>query len=171
LSPILGSARGGGKIEASTQCCRELSACCVVAVLRMLLSHWYTLPNLLVEGVGNVSRSAATMATFWLALVKVGSCYSACSITTVQPASNVESRRSSLPQTSISLVSTTTRSSANPPLCHVASHSMYIICTSVFLILMYNCWRNSPFSSLFTGPCTLIISQQKSPRSIPDFHT
>jgi hypothetical protein len=26
-------------MEASTQCCKELSACCAVAVLRMFFSH------------------------------------------------------------------------------------------------------------------------------------
>jgi hypothetical protein len=36
-------------------------------------------PTPLVEGVGNVSRSVAAMATFWLALAKVGSCRSALS--------------------------------------------------------------------------------------------
>jgi hypothetical protein len=38
----------------------------------MSFNWWYTLPTTLVEGVGKVSRSAATAATFWLALAKVG---------------------------------------------------------------------------------------------------
>jgi hypothetical protein len=39
----------------------------------MLFSCWYTSPTPLVEGVDSVSRSEAVMATFWLALAKVGS--------------------------------------------------------------------------------------------------
>jgi hypothetical protein len=38
----------------------------------MLFSHEYILPTKSVEGVGNASRSAATVATFWLSLAKEG---------------------------------------------------------------------------------------------------
>jgi hypothetical protein len=62
------------------------------AVSRMLFSHWYTMPTPLVKGAGNMSRSAAVAATFWLALVKAGSCHSTRSIATVWPASSVDSR-------------------------------------------------------------------------------
>jgi hypothetical protein len=58
----------GVKTEASSLCCNELSAYCAVAVPRMFFSHWYTSPTPSVEGVGNVSKSAAITATFWLAL-------------------------------------------------------------------------------------------------------
>jgi hypothetical protein len=73
--PSLGLTRG--KIEASTQCSRELSTCCAVAAPRMLFSCQYTSPAPLVEGASNASRIVATTATFWLSLVKVGSCLSA----------------------------------------------------------------------------------------------
>jgi hypothetical protein len=76
---------GGGRIEASTRCNRELSTCCTVLVQRMLLSHWYTSPTPSVEGACNVSRNAATTATLCSALVKVGSCHSAYSFTMVWP--------------------------------------------------------------------------------------
>jgi hypothetical protein len=36
---------GGGRIEVSTRCSRELFACCKVGVPRMLFSHWYTSPT------------------------------------------------------------------------------------------------------------------------------
>jgi hypothetical protein len=45
----------------------------------MLFNHWYTSLTSLVEGAGNVSRSAAAATTFWMAMAKVGSCCrSAC---------------------------------------------------------------------------------------------
>jgi hypothetical protein len=46
----------------------------MVVVPRMLFSHWYTSPTSVVEGAGNVSRCAATVATLWLDMAKVGSC-------------------------------------------------------------------------------------------------
>jgi hypothetical protein len=116
LCPLsLGQA--GGKAEPSTQCCSELSACCTVMVLRMLFSHWYTSPTPSVDGAGNVSKSAATATTFWLALAKVGSCRSACSIEAVQPTLNTNSCWCR----SISLASTIARSSVSLPHCHAAS--------------------------------------------------
>jgi hypothetical protein len=57
----------------------------------MLFSHWYTSLAPSVEGVGSVSRSVATAATFWLALVKVGSYRSAYSLATAYLASSVDS--------------------------------------------------------------------------------
>jgi hypothetical protein len=77
--------RTGVKIEASARCCKEFSACYTVAVLRLFFYCWYTLPNPSVEHVGNISRSTVVVAMFWLALVKVGTCRSACSIVTVWP--------------------------------------------------------------------------------------
>jgi hypothetical protein len=46
----------------------------MVVMPRMSFSWWYTLSTSSVEGVGKVSRSAATVATFWLALANTG-CY------------------------------------------------------------------------------------------------
>jgi hypothetical protein len=57
----------------------------------MLFSRRYILPTPLVQGVGNVSRSVATAATFWVALVKVGSYRSTHSVVVVQPASSINS--------------------------------------------------------------------------------
>jgi hypothetical protein len=48
----------------------------------MLFNHWYISLTSMVEGAGNVSRSAAIVGTFWLALAMVGSCRSTCSIAT-----------------------------------------------------------------------------------------
>jgi hypothetical protein len=110
----------GGKIEASTRCCRELSTCYAAAVSRMLFSHRYTMPTPSVEDAGNVSRSAAVAATFWLALVKEGSCHSAHSIAMARPASNIDLRQCR----SVSLASTTAHSLANSPLCRATSHAM-----------------------------------------------
>jgi hypothetical protein len=62
----------GFETEASTLCCKGLSACCAVAVLRMLFSHRYTSHTPSMEGACNVSRSAAAMAMFWLAVTKEG---------------------------------------------------------------------------------------------------
>jgi hypothetical protein len=61
--PSLGRTRG--EIKDSSRCCKELSACYAVVVLRMLFNCWYISPTPLVEGAGNVSKSATT---FWLAL-------------------------------------------------------------------------------------------------------
>jgi hypothetical protein len=38
----------------------------------MSFNWWYTLPTMLVEGAVKVSESAAMVAMFWMALVKVG---------------------------------------------------------------------------------------------------
>jgi hypothetical protein len=73
--PSLGLA--GGIIEASTLCSRELSACCTMAVPRMLFNHRYTSPAQSVEGVGNVSKRTVAVAMFWPALAKAGRCCSA----------------------------------------------------------------------------------------------
>jgi hypothetical protein len=88
LSPILGM--GGGKIEASTRCCREFFACCTAVVPRMLFNRWYISLTSMVEGAGNVSRSAAIVGTFSLALAMVGSCHSTCSIATDWPTSSAD---------------------------------------------------------------------------------
>jgi predicted Rdx family selenoprotein len=61
-------------IETPAQCRMELSACWVAAMLRMTFSWWYTLSSLSAEGVGKLSRSAATSTMFCLALEKAG-CY------------------------------------------------------------------------------------------------
>jgi hypothetical protein len=53
---------------------RELSAFWVAAMPRMSFSWWYTLSTPSVEGVGNMSKSAAVAATFWMALTKAGCC-------------------------------------------------------------------------------------------------
>jgi hypothetical protein len=115
-SPSLGQIEG--ETEASTQCCKEVSACWAVVVPRMLFNCWYISPTPSVEGAGNVSKSAATVATFWLALVKVGSCRSACTITAVQPASSIDSCWCR----SASLASMAVHSSLNLPHCCAASH-------------------------------------------------
>jgi hypothetical protein len=64
--------RPGLEMKTSACCWSELSACCSAATLRMSFSRWYTLPTPSVEGSDRVSKSAAAVATFWLALVKVG---------------------------------------------------------------------------------------------------
>jgi hypothetical protein len=51
-------------IETPTQWWREHSACCAVAMVRSSPRWWYNLSTPSTEGVGNVSRSAATTATF-----------------------------------------------------------------------------------------------------------
>jgi hypothetical protein len=58
----------------------------------MLFSCWYISPTPLVEGEGNMSKSVAAAATFWLALAKVGSYCSTHSIIAVRPASSADSR-------------------------------------------------------------------------------
>jgi hypothetical protein len=40
----------------------------------MFFSWWYTLSTPFAKGAGKVSRSVATIATFWLALAKAGHC-------------------------------------------------------------------------------------------------
>jgi hypothetical protein len=62
--------RPGVKTETSAQRWRELSTCYAEAMPRMSFCWWYTLSTPSVEGVGKVSRSAATAATFYLALAK-----------------------------------------------------------------------------------------------------
>jgi hypothetical protein len=118
LPPIL--RMGGGKAEASTRCCKELSAYCAMAVPRMFLSRWYTSRTPSMEGAGNVPRSAAALAMFWLALEKVGSCRSARPISTVRPSSSADSRWCKL----AGLGSIAVHSSASSPCCRVASHLM-----------------------------------------------
>jgi hypothetical protein len=81
----------GGKIEASILSCKELSACYVVAVPRMLFSRWYTSPTPSAEGVENMSKSVAATTTLWLALAKMGSCRYARSIAAVRPTSSTDS--------------------------------------------------------------------------------
>jgi hypothetical protein len=107
--PSLG--RMGVKIEASTRCCKELSAYRAVVVLRMIFSHGYTSPTPSVEGVGNVPKSAATTAMLWLALTGVGSCRSARSIAMVRPTSSADSHWCKW----ASLASVAARSSASSP--------------------------------------------------------
>jgi hypothetical protein len=116
--PSLG--RAGGKIEASTRCCNELSACCAAAVPRMLFSHWYISPTPLVKGVDNASRSAATAATFLLDLAKAGSYRSTCSIAVAWPTSSADSCWCR----SASLASTIARSSTSSPRGHTAFRLM-----------------------------------------------
>jgi hypothetical protein len=111
--PSLGLA--GGRIEASTQCSREPSAYGMVAVTRMLFSHWYTSPTPSMEGASNASRSAATMTTFWLALAKVGSYHYICSLTMAYPVSNADSFWSQL----ANLAFMATSSTASRPHCCV----------------------------------------------------
>jgi hypothetical protein len=79
------------KIEALTRCYKKLSACSATVVLTMFFSHWYTSLTPSMEGMCMVSRSAAAAATFWLALAKVGSWHSACSIVVVWPTSSADS--------------------------------------------------------------------------------
>jgi hypothetical protein len=43
-----------------------------MATPRMSSSYWYTLPNPSLEGVGIVTKIAVVVASFWLALGKVG---------------------------------------------------------------------------------------------------
>jgi hypothetical protein len=79
------------RIAASAPCSRELSTYYTAAAPRMLFSHWYTSPTPLVEGAGNLSRSAATTAMFWLALAKAEGCHCTCSFNTVWPPYNAAS--------------------------------------------------------------------------------
>jgi hypothetical protein len=116
--PPLG--RVGGKIEASTRCCNELFACCATMVQRMLFTHWYISPTPSVEGASNASRSVATMATFWLVLVKVGRCRSTHPLTVAWPASSTNSQWSR----SASLASVVAHLSVSTPRCCMALHSM-----------------------------------------------
>jgi hypothetical protein len=64
----------------------------MVVVPRILVNRWYMSPTPLGEGVCNVSRSVATVDTFLVALMKVGSFCSTRSIATVRPAPGAESR-------------------------------------------------------------------------------
>jgi hypothetical protein len=77
MSPILGvNGEGGCRIVALALYNWELSTCCTVVTLKMLFSHWHTLPPSLAGVTGNTFRCEATAATLWLAMVKAGSCYS-----------------------------------------------------------------------------------------------
>jgi hypothetical protein len=107
--PFLGHV--GVKIEASSQCYKELSVCCAAAVPRMFFSCWYTLPTPSVEGASNVSKSAPTTTMFWLALAKVGSYRSTRSIVVAWLASSIDSHWCS----SASLASMVVCSSASSP--------------------------------------------------------
>jgi hypothetical protein len=80
-----------GRIEASIQRSRELFACCMAVVPRMLLSYWNTSPTQSTEGAGNISRSAAAAVTFWLALAKAGGWCTARSFDVARRVSNIDS--------------------------------------------------------------------------------
>jgi hypothetical protein len=64
--------RPGLKTETSARHWSKLYACCSVVVPRMPFSWRYTLSTPLVEGADKVSKSVTTVATFWIALEKVG---------------------------------------------------------------------------------------------------
>jgi hypothetical protein len=65
-------------------------------MLRMLFNHRHTLPLSLAGVVGSVFRRAAIAATFWLVVVKAGSCCSPGSFSMAQFASNANSCWSTL---------------------------------------------------------------------------
>jgi hypothetical protein len=58
-------------VETLARLWSELSAYYMAAMPRMSFRRWYTLSTPSVKGMCNVSKSTATVATFWLALVKV----------------------------------------------------------------------------------------------------
>jgi hypothetical protein len=97
---------GSAEVRIVAWCSRELSICYMVATLRMLFTHQYTLPPSFAGVAGNSLKSAATADTFWLAVVKGKSC---CSM--AQLASNADSRWS----TSASLASVTALSTVSLP--------------------------------------------------------
>jgi hypothetical protein len=72
--PSLGSGGGGGRIVALTWCSQELSTCCTVVTPRMLFTCQHTVPPSLAGVGGKTFRRAATVAMFWEAMVKAGSC-------------------------------------------------------------------------------------------------
>jgi hypothetical protein len=154
--PSLGQT--GVKIEASTQCSKVLSSCCTTAVTRMLLSHPYTSPTPAVEGTYNVSRSTAIVATFWLALMKVGSCRYTCSVTVVRPASSSDSRWCR----PASLVSMATRSLVGLPYHSVAS----------CLMSSYRaCWCSGPlWPHRYSLKCRGLIRLRRSPDGGDRYH-
>jgi hypothetical protein len=88
--PSLGSARG--RIVAVAWCSRELSTCFTAATERMIFTHWHTLPPSLAGVASSTFRRVTTTATFWLAVVKAGSCCSPDSFSMAQLASNADSR-------------------------------------------------------------------------------
>jgi hypothetical protein len=59
-------------METSSHRCCELSDYFYVATPSMSFSYWYTLPTPHVGGTGRVAKSVVVVATFWLALAKVG---------------------------------------------------------------------------------------------------
>jgi hypothetical protein len=121
-----------GQTEVETQdlsrCFKDLSACYMAALPRMFISRWYTSPTPSVEGVGNVSKSAATTTMFWLALVKAGSCRSAQSITMAWTTSSADSCWCRL----ASLASTATRPQQARPI----APWLYIRCHPVGRIII-----------------------------------
>jgi hypothetical protein len=62
------------KTETSAHHWSELSTCYLAATSRMFFNKWYTLLTPSVEGTGELSKSVAAVATFWLAQAKVGCC-------------------------------------------------------------------------------------------------
>jgi hypothetical protein len=59
------------EMEASAYRWSELSTYCSAATLKTFFNYWYTLLTPFVDCPGRVSKSAAAIATFWLALGKV----------------------------------------------------------------------------------------------------
>jgi hypothetical protein len=64
--------RTGLRIETPARRWMEVFTCRASAMVRISLSWRYTLSTPSAEGAANVSRSTATVVTFWLALVKAG---------------------------------------------------------------------------------------------------
>jgi hypothetical protein len=91
-------------------CSWELSTYCMVATPRMLFNRRHTMPPSLVGVADSAFRRAASVATFWLAVVKAGSCYSLGS-SMARLASNANSCWS----TSASLASAATLSPVSLP--------------------------------------------------------
>jgi hypothetical protein len=81
----------------------------------MLFSHRYTLPPSFVGVASSAHKRAVAVATFWLAVVKVGSYYSMA-----QLASNADSYGS----TSASRASMTAHSLVSLLSCHIVLHLM-----------------------------------------------
>jgi hypothetical protein len=60
-------------VETPSRCCRDHSACCAAVMEGISPSYRYNLSTPLAEDAGSMSRSMATIAMFWLALVKARS--------------------------------------------------------------------------------------------------
>jgi hypothetical protein len=60
-------------VETPSRCCRDHSACCVAVMEGISPSYRYNLSTPLAEDAGSMSRSMATIAMFWQALVKARS--------------------------------------------------------------------------------------------------